>query len=457
MFVSLFFILSWISSEFSYDRRNIDKPIILMVVLLIVSGALYLWLVLWFKPAPRGRFWPYGIFLVGLFARLSLFLSTPILEDDYYRYLWDGGMVAHGFNPYPYSPREVLGGGSAAVPGQLAELVKEARPIPERVNHPGLKTIYPPVAQFAFGLAHLLSPWSISGWRVVLLTADLVTLYLHFLLLRRLNLSLMGIVIYWWNPLLIKETYNSAHLDVILLPFILGALLFSIRRRYIPAAAALGLAVGVKLWPVFLLPAVLRPVFQRPKDFALPSLTFAFLSIVMILPFFLSGLNFSSGLLAYLGHWEMNDSLFLLLLWGLRSAVYLLDMEVGNVSLLTRIAAAGLFLAWNAWLLRKPEPNPQDLIFRFLLITAGLFLLLPVQFPWYYLWMLPLLALRPRVSLLLFTALLPLYYLRFYFEVRGWAEIFDHYFIWLQFAPVWFVLIWEWQKGKKGLTPREAV
>ncbi|RMF61844.1 MAG: hypothetical protein D6748_00750, partial [Calditrichaeota bacterium] len=47
------------------------------------------------------------ILLLGLVVRVLMFFSSPILEDDYYRYLWDGAVSANGFNPYQYSPAEI--------------------------------------------------------------------------------------------------------------------------------------------------------------------------------------------------------------------------------------------------------------------------------------------------------------------------------------------------------------
>jgi len=38
----------------------------------------------------------------------------------------------------------------------------------------------------------------------------------------------------------------------------------------------------------------------------------------MFLPFWLGGLNKTSGLVAYGSYWEMNDALFMILLWGVR-------------------------------------------------------------------------------------------------------------------------------------------
>jgi len=59
---------------------------------------------------------------------------------------------------------------------------------------------------------------------------------------------------------------------------------------------------------------------------------------------------------------------------------------------------------------------PQDHIHFFkkaLLIVAVLYLISPTQFPWYYTWIVPLLVIRPMVSLLLYPLFLPLYQLTF--------------------------------------------
>ena len=48
------------------------------------------------------------VIVIGAGLRISMLSSAPILEDDYYRYLWDGAVVVNGLNPYAYSPAEVL-------------------------------------------------------------------------------------------------------------------------------------------------------------------------------------------------------------------------------------------------------------------------------------------------------------------------------------------------------------
>jgi alpha-1,6-mannosyltransferase len=81
--------------------------------------------------------------------------------------------------------------------------------------------------------------------------------------------------------------------------------------------------------------------------------------------------------------------------------------------------------------------------------VAALYLLSPTQFPWYYLWLLPFLTIHSQISFLLLTPLLSLYYMRFYFTARGMANIHDNGIVWVQFVPVWMMLIREWIRGRQ--------
>ncbi|MYH39542.1 MAG: hypothetical protein F4154_00870 [Candidatus Dadabacteria bacterium] len=80
-----------------------------------------------------------------------------------------------------------------------------------------------------------------------------------------------------------------------------------------------------------------------------------------------------------------------------------------------------------------------------LLVIGGAFLLSPAQFPWYYTWLLPFLCVALSPGFLALTALLPLYYLQYYFpshpEEMG---MFRNAVVWMEFGPVWALLAWEW-------------
>ena len=116
---------------------------------------------------------------------------------------------------------------------------------------------------------------------------------------------------------------------------------------------------------------------------------------------------------------------------------------------LARWLFMALLAALLLWLARKPITDGLDLCQRCLWALAALFLLSPAQFPWYYVGLIPFLAIRPRTSLLLLTVLLPLYYWRYLFLARGQVAVFDYGIVWLEFVPVWMLLAWEWWSSRR--------
>ena len=463
LLVALHLVAAWLSPKFEYGSDPAPRPIPLFVCVEALAGAIYLFSALSARNAPRGKSALALIVVIGLAMRAALFASTPIQEDDYYRYLWDGAVTASGMNPYSHSPqdalRELQAGEDAPAPQpRLRELADSSGVIAKRVNHPGLRTIYPPVAQAAFTLAYWLKPWSLTAWRTVLLAFDIATLCLLILILRSLKLPPSLTLIYWWNPILINETFNSGHMDLIALPFMLGAILATIRGRHLTGAASLALAMGAKLWPIILAPLLLRPLIKKPGRLIAAVCILAILGAAMFAPIHAGGLDRGSGFTAYGQRWEMNDALFMLFAWGSKFFTQMIGWGNGAAQFAARAIVAALLAVWIGALARRESEDGEDLCERLLLVVAALFLLSPTQFPWYYIWMLPLLAIRPRASLLSLTALLPLYYLRFYFDARGNVDVFDNGIVWIEYAPVWLLLIREFYKDwrRKAIMPQKA-
>lgn len=440
-----------ISPGFVYGGDKLTRPTIPMTALLVSCGFIYLIAVTGVqRSAPNLRLlgWMLG---VGLTLRLLLFFSTPICETDFYRYLWDGGVTANGHNPFAWSPNEVIEAKAGdEVPEALLALAAKSEGVIDRVNHAKLGSIYPPVAQGAFALAYTIKPWSLAALRFVLFTFDAATLVLLLIILRHLKLPLLLGAVYWWNPIVIKETANSAHMDVIVLPFVLGGLLLAARKRPVVGAAVLGLAAGTKIWPVILLPLVLRPLLSSPRRLVLALLAFAVVVGVQI-PMVLGAARLAdeSGFVAYGREWEMNDAFYVIVEWLIRAVASGASNEA--VHMAGRLAVGVLLVAFIAWFSWRPASDERDFFTRALYIVAAAFLLGPTQFPWYYIWMVPLLAVRPRVSLLLLSALLPIYYMRFYFVARDNVDVFDYGLVWLEFVPVWCLLLWEVLKARRPM------
>ena len=213
-------VLTPLSPLFGYEYDVSEMPVLWLVGVLVFAGLVYFFCLPQLIAdslacGPREiRLILVGIVAAGLAARLVLFASEPILEDDYQRYLWDGAVTANGHSPYAVSPKDALVNGS----GDLGRLAQEGEPVTQRINHPDLKTVYPPVAQGAFALAYLIKPWSLTAWPSVVLLFDLATLGIILLLLRDIGRSPLWSVLYWWNPVVIKELFNSAHMEAVVLP-----------------------------------------------------------------------------------------------------------------------------------------------------------------------------------------------------------------------------------------------
>ncbi len=442
--------VSHLSHRFVYGSPMLERPVTTFVGVMMMAGVVYLVAVHATVRLPRSTGLLAWILLVGIVLRTLLFASSPILEDDWYRYLWDGGVTASGHNPFAYIPSDVFDA-NEDVPKELVLLAQDSGLIAQRLNHPSLGTVYPPLSQAAFALAHWIEPWSLYAWRGVLLGFDAATLLLLGFLLRAMNRPLHWLVIYWWNPVVLKETLNSAHMDMLVLPFVVLAVLLVIRQKPVLSGITLALAVAAKLWPVVLAPLLIRNLRAVPSRLlgAVAAGTVVLLGVASPM---IAALRFKddSGFYAYGERWEMNDALFMIYLKASELAGSAFGFGGDQADLLARIAVGTTVLLWTLWLCRKPAVSSEQLLNRALLIVGAVFMLSPTQFPWYYLWMMPFLVVTPRWSLLVLTAMLPMYYLKFYYSALDNVNFFHNRLVWVEYAPTLLLLLWETARGVRG-------
>jgi alpha-1,6-mannosyltransferase len=438
--------LAVLSTRFEYGTDMLQRPIRTLVAVLILLGLLHLaavYLVVGLKTTSiQLLIW---ILAIGLAARLLLMPTVPTLEDDYYRYLWDGGVTASGFNPYRYTPHDIrMLGTDAGIPQQLADLSQESGIIATRINHADLGTIYPPIAQAGFAIAHFIQPWSLLAWKSILLITDITVVGLLLLLLRHIGKPSALVLIYWWNPLILKEFYNSAHMDLLYLPPVLLAVWLTLRHQPVRTALALVCGVAVKIWPVILAPLLIQYMNTTPKHIAIALIAGTLLLVTLFLPVLpTTGLGERSGFVAYSDGWEMNDAVFMVFDKGIRTALSPSALTKEDLSRIVRAVVALSIIAWIGFLCRRPMQGPQDLMNRMALAAGFFFMVSPTQFPWYYLWILPFLVFAPRPSLLILTATLPLYYLKFYYAALDSVAFFHYRIVWIEFLPVLLLAAWE--------------
>jgi Glycosyltransferase family 87 len=306
-------------------------------------------LVLWGGPSLR---WP-TVVLIALLLRALLFPSAPSLSDDYHRYLWDGRVQVAGINPYRYAPAD-----------HALDFVDY--PARDRINHPTVPTIYPALTEVLFyGLARG-GVDSAAGLKLVFGFFDLLTAVVIAAVAGRQRRR-AAVTMYLLHPLVIQETWSSAHLEAAPVFFALICLLLVVRRRDIGAGVALGAATALKLTPAFLLLPALAGARVRPGRFALGFIPAFALPYA---PYVLSG-TFLGSLSSTGATPEFNASVF----WLLRALV---PYD------LARVVAAVLFVAGGLWLSRRFSGRERAPIAFAATATLAL-LLLPVVFPWYWL------------------------------------------------------------------------
>lgn len=444
--------LTALSQRFGYDVDVAAMPILTLTGILVLAGAIFAMSVP--SLVRRGesasivqqRTLLLAIVAVGLLARIILFFGEPMLENDFQRYLWDGGVTTHGYSPYAISPLTVIQSGSTGVLGSLAD---EAGETLQRIGHKNLTTIYPPVAQIAFATAHLIEPWSLTAWRTVLLACDLATLGLLILLLDAAARSRLWVALYWLNPVALKEAFNSAHMEPILLPLALLSLYLTWRKHLVFGTVALALAAGVKLWPALLAPLFWRPLLGDWRRLAAAGFIFGTLMALWLTLMLMPGAAETSGLAAYAESWMTNSALYPALQSAVDSGLNRAGFVGVDAAFVTRgvigFTLAGLALA----LARRPWNTLDQLLAQASAVVAALVLLSPAQYPWYTLWFAPFLVFTPSRAFLLLTATIPLYYTSFHFAARDVPEVFTNVVVWVIWAPVWLVAVLEIVKPQR--------
>jgi len=408
--------LAALSYGFPYGAALSETPFALYVIVALIASGVWAALPFILRRRQGARSAVLFILLIGLIMRGAMFFSLPVLEDDSYRYLWDGAVTANGLDPYAHAPAEAaantgpLAPPSAPISGDLARLQEIAadNPVPHsRINYPYVSTIYPPLAQAAFAVAYLIDPFGMTGWRAVLLAADLITMGLLLLLLRAHRRDVVWSSVYWWNPIVILHGFGAGHMDLLLLPFLLAALLLATRKQIQWASVALAGAAAVKLWPVLLFPLIVRPLLRRPLALILSSVLFAAVITVALWPQLVHVVRPEAGLNAYASEWRTHAFLFAIL-----EDVVLVSLADPGQS--ARLVVAGVIIALTGWLALSRADRPDALPALVTAIIAALIFLSPTGYPWYLIWLAPLLSIRPHPGLLGLVALAPLYWLRFY-------------------------------------------
>ena len=351
----------------------------------------------------------------------------PTLDDDLWRYRWEGKVVATGHNPYRHTADDPA----------LAPLRDAGW---ERVAFRHVTTVYPPAAELLFALGYRLGDGSLLPFRLLAIAGHGICLCLLVGLLRGAGRPGRGALLYGWNPLIVKEVADSGHVDPWMVACLLGALLLAQRRHLRTAATALGVAISVKWVPLLTLPLWRRRLGWRPLLLA------PLIAAALLLPFAGAGGRLFAGLTTYADYWVFNPGVY----WGLRGLLDPhLDLATAKLAAKAMCAAAWLTIYWRV--ARRQGDGLIDLTAALFAVIGALLLLVPTLDPWYLTWVLPLAPLvagrLPTACWWYLSAGSCLSYL--YYIDRAdvpWGR-------WLEY--VGFAVIWVWEQRRLTARRRE--
>lgn len=354
------------------------------------------------------------VFIVAIALHLLACLGQPFMEDDYYRYLWDGMRFYETGTPYGAAPADSFGDTNINLAFQQ---------ILDQINYPDIPTIYAPVLQYVFLFNHLLLPGDVNGLQILF---SLFNLGLIALLLRNAKPEL--VMLYAWNPLVLKEIAFTAHPDGLGALLLFAAALCLHKKQLYTAATLLAMALASKIFALLLLPFF---VFNsKPQHW----LAFATVLIALYLPFVHSGNSDVLGLSAFAQDWQYNASLYALLNSFLPS-------------LASKLILLGLFSAAYFAYLYKYQKKPIH-IPRMDIIIAAFLLVSPVLNVWYWLWLLPFAIIYPSRWAWGSCALLSLaYWNGLYLELEDFHPYQQlDWAVWLQFSGIALLMLWDYKK-----------
>ena len=362
-------------------------------------------------------------FYAAIAIRGMLLFSIPNLSDDFYRFIWDGRLLASGYHPFTEVPGYYIEH-NLSIPGINEELFQQ-------LNSPNYFTIYPPLAQFIFWVAVKLSPNSIYGsviaMKMFIFLSEIGSMVLIKKLLGQFRLSESRVILYALNPLVIIELSGNVHLEAVLIFFLLLSIVLLSRQKLVLSGIAISVAICIKLIPLIFLPAFL-PRLGWKKAIAF-YVVIGMTVIILFLPLldisFLQG--FQSSLGYYFRKFEFNASIYYLVReWGfwyygfniIQTAGWLLG--VVSFMMIMILSFSQWSIVHSPW--RKHESNNQstlnngpstidyELLVLLIFVLLTYFLFTTTLHPWYITTLFALSIFTEFRFVLLWTAMIFLTY-----------------------------------------------
>jgi hypothetical protein len=358
------------------------------------------------------------IIVSGLIFRVTLIPAEPSTSDDYYRYVWEGKMIANGYNPYEYAP------------GDSALVKLHSTILPAKVTFKPLTTIYPPAAQLLFTAAYCIGGETPLGLKFIFLLAEICTMLLIVSILKRTGKDSRYVLLYAWLPLPIMEYMINAHIDVAALPLFLAFIFFVLKEKPYAAAIMFALCFLMKSYAVFALPLLLYKISWKKVFRFVP--VAALIVIAAYIPFLNHRHSLTDMLSTYLVNWEFNGSFYNLF------KLITLDGIKLRMICLALLAVSVLYVSFSV----------QLPLFKLTWIYICVAAFTTTVYPWYLGWLAVLLPFTE------FYSVAVLFFLINFTNITPYDKVWrEHYeIIFFEYLIFYIVLLVDIKKQKSGLS-----
>ncbi len=364
-----------------------------------------------------------SLFTLFLCSRLAVFFMYPWLSDDVFGYLFYGKATLAGENLYALKADDPA----------LYYLRDSAYAL---MAFKPYQNIYPPIATIFMTISAWIAslfPYSLQTtifiWKGLLFFAEFLGLALLFKWLKHNHYSLLPILIYLAIPMTAVEGIGQAHNEMLLLPFIIGAIIVfrdtsSVRRSFLIGmlCAIFGL---LKLYPIVLIIPFLFHAKQLKNRIAL-LIGALFMTLLSSAPWFWGiMIGNVSAIQGYISVLQFYQGTYFngVILYGLRYGLELLRVHewwLVAPKVLTLIRGIGI-IAMSAYTYIRQQSLAQSL-YGILLVTV---LISAKVHPWYFIPLIFLGAIIHRQSMMIIGSLMMFTYAMYAVEPAQESMLFE--------------------------------
>ncbi len=337
-----------------------------------------------------------SIIALTLLLCALLIVIPPLVSKDTFSNIFYGKIAArYHDNPYLITPQRFSG-------DQLMAYTS--------LNWKNTAIVYGPLHTYFSMLLNLVAGQSITSNILVfkgamaffhLVNVVLVWLILGLMAPRRRRL---GTMIYAWNPISLLIGVGGGHNDLMMMTLVLVGLYFLLKDKRWPGYVFLVLSVFIKYISVILVIALVIYFLYRKEgwrerlhDLVLYAAVFLLIAVILFMPFWAGFRTFDSTL----RNLQLKN---LLSVGGLLGTAfygifrYVLRIPAAFAKTAGQVLAEVLllpFFLFTLWWAPRKAREPRDIPDMFFFITLAYLLTTSYYMPWYMIWLLPFIAMRP--------------------------------------------------------------